>query len=82
MSRETPGEVVVQAVRRHLRLPSAPDQPHAGGGRRAAVAAKAKNKGSMPSQAPLKLMAWHLLISHGPSTMWQTATVVKGYPIR
>ena len=29
MSREAPGEVVVQAVRRHLRLPSAPDEPHA-----------------------------------------------------
>jgi glutamate dehydrogenase/leucine dehydrogenase len=28
MSREVPGEVVVQAVRRHLRLPSAPDEPH------------------------------------------------------
>ena len=28
MSQEAPGEVVVQAVWRHLRLPSAPDEPH------------------------------------------------------
>ena len=28
MSQEAPGEVVVQAVWQHLRLPSAPDEPH------------------------------------------------------
>jgi Transposase DDE domain len=50
--------------------------------RRRIAKKKAKKKGYRPSQAHLKLMAWNLFISNVPSTIWKTATVVKGYPIR
>ena len=50
--------------------------------RRRMAQKKAKKKGSMPSKAPLNLLAWNLCISKVPSMSWQTATVVKAYPIR
>jgi hypothetical protein len=50
--------------------------------RRSVAKKKAKQTGYLPSQAPRNLLAWNLLISHVPSTIWKTTTVVKGYPIR
>ena len=50
--------------------------------RRRSAKQKAKKKGYRPSQAHLTLLAWNLFISNVPSTIWKTATVVKGYPIR
>jgi hypothetical protein len=50
--------------------------------RRRVAKKKAKKKGYMPSKAHLNLLAWNLFISHVPSTIWKTTTVVKGYPIR
>jgi Transposase DDE domain len=50
--------------------------------RRRVAKKKAKKKGYMPSKAHLNLLAWNLFISNVPSMIWQTATVVKGYPIR
>jgi hypothetical protein len=38
---------------------------------------KAKKKGDPPSQAHLTLMAWNLLMTNGPHTLWKTATVVN-----
>jgi hypothetical protein len=50
--------------------------------RRRIAKKKAKKKGYIPSKAHLSLLAWNLFISNVPSTIWKTATVVKGYPIR
>ena len=50
--------------------------------RRRSAKKKAKKKGYRPSKAHLTLLAWNLFISNVPSTIWKTATVVKGYPIR
>jgi hypothetical protein len=45
--------------------------------RRRRAKKKAKKKGDTPSKAPLNRLAWNLLISQVPATMWQTATVVQ-----
>jgi hypothetical protein len=50
--------------------------------RRRIAKKKAKKKGYIPSKAHLNLLTWNLFISNVPSTIWKTATVVKGYPIR
>jgi Transposase DDE domain len=50
--------------------------------RRRIARKNAKNKGYMPSKAHLRLLGWNLFISNVPATIWQTETVVKGYPIR
>ncbi len=42
----------------------------------------AKKKGSTPSHAHLTRLAWKLLITNVPETIWQTTTVLKVYPIR
>jgi hypothetical protein len=46
--------------------------------RRRVAQKKAKKKGSLPSKAPLNLLAWTLFISNVPSMLWKTTTVVKG----
>lgn len=50
--------------------------------RRRRARQNAKKKGSTPSQAHLALLAWSLLITNVPHTIWQTAMVVKVYPLR
>jgi hypothetical protein len=50
--------------------------------RRRRAKEQAQKKGDTPSNASLALLAWHLLISNVPQTMWQTATGLKAYPIR
>ena len=50
--------------------------------RRRSARKNAQKKGDTPSQAPLTLMAWHLLIPHVPPTRWTTVTVTKVSPIR
>jgi len=42
----------------------------------------AKKKGYTPSKAHLELLAWNLFITHVPSTMWKTETVITVYPLR
>ena len=46
--------------------------------RRRVAQKQAKKKGDKPSKAPLPLLAWHLCISHVPSMLGKTTTVVKG----
>jgi len=50
--------------------------------RRRIAKKKAKKKGYTPSRAHLNRLAWNLFISHVPSMIWKTATVVQAYPIR
>jgi hypothetical protein len=50
--------------------------------RRRKARKNARKKGDTPSQAPLTLLAWHRFITHVPSTIWQTAPVLKVYPLR
>ena len=50
--------------------------------RRRAARKNAKKKGYTPSHAHLTLLAWSLFITNVPATIWQTATVLKVYPIR
>ena len=50
--------------------------------RRRAARKTAKKKGSTPSHAHLTLLAWSLFITNVPETIWQTATVLKVYPLR
>jgi hypothetical protein len=50
--------------------------------RRRAARKNAKKKGYTPSHAHLTLLAWSLFITNVPETIWQTATVLKVYPIR
>jgi hypothetical protein len=50
--------------------------------RRRRAKEKAKKKGYTPSKVYLALLAWNLFISNVPPTIWQTATVLKAYPIR
>lgn len=50
--------------------------------RRRLAKKKAKHKGYIPSQAHLAVLAWNLFITNVPSTIWQTETVGKAYPIR
>ena len=50
--------------------------------RRSKARKKARKKGDTPSQAPLTLLAWNLFITTVPATIWQTATVLKVYPLR
>jgi len=50
--------------------------------RRRTARKNAKKKGYTPSQAHLTLLAWNLFITNVPETIWQTATVLKVYPIR
>src|SRR2546428_2506683 len=50
--------------------------------RRRIAKKKAKKKGYTPSKAHLALLAWNLFITNVPHTIWQTATIRKGYPIR
>jgi transposase len=42
----------------------------------------AQKKGYTPSQTHLTLMAWNLLVTNVPPTLWNTATIVKVYPLR
>ena len=50
--------------------------------RRRRAKKNAKKKGYTPSQAHLVLLAWNLLITNVPRTIWKTETVGKVYPIR
>ena len=50
--------------------------------RRRRARQNAKKKGYTPSQAHLALLAWSLFITNVPHTIWQTAMVVKVYPVR
>lgn len=50
--------------------------------RRRKARKNAKKKGYTPSQAHLTLLAWTLLITNVPHTIWQTETVLKMYPLR
>jgi hypothetical protein len=50
--------------------------------RRRTARKNAKKKGSTPSHAHLTLLAWNLFITNVPATIWQTATVLKVYPLR
>jgi hypothetical protein len=50
--------------------------------RRRKARKKARKKGDTPSPAPLTLLAWNLVITKVPSTLWQTATGLKVYPLR
>lgn len=50
--------------------------------RRRTARKNAKKKGYTPSQAHLTLLAWNLFITNVPETIWQTATVLKVYPMR
>jgi hypothetical protein len=50
--------------------------------RRRAARKNAKKKGYTPSHTHLTLLAWSLLITNVPETIWQTATLLKVYPIR
>jgi len=50
--------------------------------RRRKARKNAQKKGYTPSQAHLTLLAWNLFITNVPSTIWQTATVLKVYPLR
>jgi Transposase DDE domain len=50
--------------------------------RRRGANKKAKKKGDTPSQAHLALLAWNLLITNVPRTLWKTETVCKVYPLR
>jgi Transposase DDE domain len=50
--------------------------------RRRGAHKQAKKKGSTPSQAPLKLFAWTLVITNVPRTLWKTETIGKVYPLR
>ena len=67
----------VAARRIAVRMPEA--VVHA---RRRIARKNAKNKGDPPSPAPLTLMAWNLFMTHVPPTLWKTATVLQGYPLR
>lgn len=50
--------------------------------RRRVAKKKAKKKGYTPSQAHLAVLAWNLFITNVPTTIWQTETVGKVYPLR
>ncbi len=50
--------------------------------RRRKAKKNAKKKGYTPSKVHLELLAWNLFISNVPSTIWQTETVIKVYPMR
>ena len=50
--------------------------------RRRRARKNAKKKGYTPSQAHLTLLAWNLFITNVPAMIWQTATVLKVYPLR
>jgi hypothetical protein len=50
--------------------------------RRRIAKKKAKKKGYTPSQAHLALLAWNLLITNVPHTIWKTDTIRKVYPMR
>ena len=50
--------------------------------RRRKARKKAKKKGETPAQAHLTRVAWNLVITHVPRTLWQTDTVIQGYPVR
>lgn len=42
----------------------------------------AQQNGSTPAQAHVALVAWHLLITHVPQTIWQPPTVLRVDPLR
>jgi hypothetical protein len=50
--------------------------------RRRIARKNARKKGYTPSQAHLTLLAWNLLLTNVPPTIWATATVPKVSPIR
>jgi hypothetical protein len=50
--------------------------------RRRLARKKAQKKGYTPSHAHLTLMAWNLFVTNVPPTIWNTATIVKVYPLR
>ena len=50
--------------------------------RRRVARKHAQKKGYTPSQTHLTLMAWHLFVTNGPPTLWNTAPTVKVYPLR
>jgi hypothetical protein len=50
--------------------------------RRRKARKNAQKKGYTPSHAHLPLFAWNLFMTNVPQTIWKTATVVKGYPLR
>jgi hypothetical protein len=50
--------------------------------RRSNAKKNAQKKGDTPSQAHLTLLAWNLFLTHVPSTIWQTTTVLKVSPLR
>lgn len=64
------------------RLMAARAPAEVGNTRRRAARKNAKKKGSTPSHTHLTLLAWSLLITNVPETIWQTATMLKVYPIR
>ena len=50
--------------------------------RRRMARTNAKKTGSTPAQTHVTLVAWHLLITHVPETIWQTTTGLKVSPLR
>jgi hypothetical protein len=50
--------------------------------RRRMARKNAKKTGDTPSHNHLALLAWHLLITHVPQTIWQPLTVLRVYPLR
>ena len=50
--------------------------------RRRMARKNAKKKGDTPSHAHVTLLAWNLFSTNVPETIWQTATVLTGYPLR
>ena len=50
--------------------------------RRRLAKKKAKHQGYTASKAHRTVWAWNLLLTHVPSTIWQTETVGKVYPLR
>lgn len=50
--------------------------------RRRGANKKAKKKGYTPSKAHRALLAWNLLLTNVPHTIWKTATVGNVYPLR
>jgi hypothetical protein len=79
--RERPGFLgEKERVAARLRVARVPEA--IGNERRRKARKNAQKKGDTPSQAPRTLLAWNLFIPKVPSTIWQTATVLKVSPLR
>ena len=50
--------------------------------RRSVARKNAKKKGYSPAPAHLPLMAWHLLMTNVPPTIWPSATLMPVSPLR